>query len=60
VQYYISLADKIYPVVEVDAGQVVDVVVTRGVSVVAANDLDPKDRRGETSGGKDYFTSARR
>ena len=60
VQYYISLADKIYPVVEVDAGQVVDVVVTRGVSVVAANDLDPKDRRGEPSGGKDYFTSARR
>jgi conjugal transfer pilus assembly protein TraB len=60
VQYYISLADKIYPVVEVDAGQVVDVIVTRGVSVVAANDVEPSGRRGETPGGRDYFTSARR
>jgi len=60
VQYYISLADKIYPVVEVDAGQVVDVIVTRGVSVVAANDMEPSGRRGETPGGRDYFTSTRR
>jgi hypothetical protein len=39
---------------------VVDVIVTRGVSVVAANDVEPSGRRGETPGGRDYFTSARR
>ena len=60
VRYYISLADKIYPVVEVDAGQVVDVIVTRGVSVVAASDIEPSGRRGESPGGRDYFTSTRR
>jgi conjugal transfer pilus assembly protein TraB len=32
-QYYIKLADKLFPVVEVDGGRVVDVVFTRGVSV---------------------------
>jgi conjugal transfer pilus assembly protein TraB len=29
-QYYISLAEKLYPVVEVDAGRLVDVVITKG------------------------------
>ncbi len=60
VQYYISLADKIYPVVEVDAGQQVDVLVTRGVSVVATSDADSGDRRSDPSGGRDYFASSRR
>jgi len=32
-QYYIKLADKLFPVVEVDGGRVVDVVFTRGVSI---------------------------
>jgi len=32
-QYDIKLADKLFPVVEVDGGRVVDVVFTRGVSV---------------------------
>lgn len=31
--YYIALAEKMFPVVEVDAGRVVDVVLTKGVTV---------------------------
>ena len=60
VRYYISLADKIYPVVEVDAGQVVDVIVTRGVNVVTATDSDPNARLREPAGGREYFASSRR
>ncbi len=32
-KYYISLAEKIFPVIEVDAGQAVDIVITRGFSI---------------------------
>lgn len=32
-QYYIKLADKLFPIVEVDGGRVVDIVLTRGVSI---------------------------
>lgn len=32
-QYYINLADKLYPVIETDAGLTAEVVLTRGVSV---------------------------
>ena len=60
VQYYISLADKIYPVVEVDAGQIVDVVVTRGVSVVTSPDGDPHTRSRDAAGAREYFASSRR
>lgn len=37
--YYISLAEKMFPVIEVDAGRVVDVVITQGVLV----DVDLQD-----------------
>jgi hypothetical protein len=57
VQYYIQLADKNYPVIEVDAGQVVDVVVTRGVSVAAGTTAEPA--AGE-AGGREYFASTRK
>ena len=60
VQYYISLADKIYPVVEVDAGQIVDVVVTRGVSVVTGAEGDPNARSRDGAGAREYFASSRR
>lgn len=33
VQYYMKLADKLFPVVEVDAGRTVDIVITRGVTI---------------------------
>jgi conjugal transfer pilus assembly protein TraB len=58
VQYYIQLADKIYPVIEVDAGQVVDVVVTRGVSVATGATAEPS--AGEPPGGREYFASTRK
>ena len=32
-QYYITLAEKMFPIIEVDAGRVVDVVLTKGVSL---------------------------
>jgi conjugal transfer pilus assembly protein TraB len=32
-RYYLRLADKIFPIIEVDAGRVVDVVFTRGLSI---------------------------
>ena len=32
-QYYLRLADKLFPVIEVDGGRVVDIVLTRGVSI---------------------------
>jgi conjugal transfer pilus assembly protein TraB len=32
-QYYIKLADKLFPIVEIDGGRVVDIVLTRGVSI---------------------------
>jgi conjugal transfer pilus assembly protein TraB len=32
-QYYITLAEKVFPVVEVDAGRTVDVVLTQGIAL---------------------------
>jgi conjugal transfer pilus assembly protein TraB len=32
-QYYITLAEKMFPIIEVDAGRVVDVVLTKGVAL---------------------------
>ena len=43
-QYYISLAEKVFPVIEIDAGRSVDVVLTQGVALPAAleaADADP-------------------
>jgi conjugal transfer pilus assembly protein TraB len=39
-QYYISLAEKVFPVIEVDAGRRVDVVLTQGVAL--QGELDPQ------------------
>jgi conjugal transfer pilus assembly protein TraB len=32
-QYYITLAEKVFPVIEVDAGRTVDVVLTQGIAL---------------------------
>jgi conjugal transfer pilus assembly protein TraB len=41
-QYYITLAEKMFPIIEVDAGRVVDVVLTKGVTLgmAASGDED--------------------
>ncbi len=48
-QYYISLAEKLYPVVEVDAGRLVDVVITKGAMLPM----------GEASAGVPFETGKR-
>ena len=50
-QYYISLAEKTFPMIEVDAGRSVDVVLTEGVVIDAPLDRSapPRDRRGDGS-----------
>jgi len=41
-QYYITLAEKTFPVIEVDAGRTVDVVLTQGVAIDVPDDAtDP-------------------
>jgi conjugal transfer pilus assembly protein TraB len=35
-QYYLQLADKLHPIIEIDAGREADVVVTRGVALTAS------------------------
>ena len=43
-QYYISLAEKMFPVIEVDAGRTVDVVLTQGISLQGSLDAASQDR----------------
>ena len=40
--YYISLAEKTFPVVEIDAGRMVDVVITKGVVIDEPLDANAK------------------
>ena len=49
-QYYISLAEKLYPVIEVDAGRMVDVVITKGAMLPM----------GEAGGRDDFEITGRR
>jgi conjugal transfer pilus assembly protein TraB len=42
-QYYISLAEKLFPVIEVDAGRVVDVILTKGTELPMGGDAAPKE-----------------
>ena len=43
-QYYISLAEKVFPVIEVDAGRTVDVVLTQGVALQGSLDGETRDQ----------------
>ena len=43
-QYYISLAERVFPVIEVDAGRTVDVVLTQGIALPGALDSTTQDR----------------
>ena len=42
-QYYISLAEKVFPVIEIDAGRTVDVVITQGISLPGPLDAASRD-----------------
>jgi conjugal transfer pilus assembly protein TraB len=42
-QYYIALAEKTFPVIEVDAGRTVDVVLTQGVAIEVPTDATEAD-----------------
>ncbi|GLW61537.1 conjugal transfer protein TraB [Hydrogenophilus thermoluteolus] len=42
-QYYITLAEKMFPIIEVDAGRVVDVVLTKGVTLGLGTSVDEGD-----------------
>src|SRR6478735_5732646 len=39
-QYYITLAEKVFPVIEVDAGRAVDVVITQGAAIEGMESAD--------------------
>ncbi len=42
-QYYITLAEKVFPVVEIDAGRTVDVVITQGIALQGPLDAATQD-----------------
>lgn len=66
-QYYISLAEKMFPIIEVDAGRLVDVVLTEGVvldtplSAAPSTESDdaPASYRPATAAARGYSTGAR-
>ncbi len=43
-QYYISLAEKVFPVIEIDAGRTVDVVLTQGIALPGTLDAAAETR----------------
>jgi conjugal transfer pilus assembly protein TraB len=50
-QYYISLAERTFPVIEVQPGRLVDVVITQGVSIdVALGSISPAESASPTRG----------
>lgn len=42
-QYYITLAEKMFPIIEIDAGRAVDVVLTKGVTLGLGPSVDEGD-----------------
>jgi conjugal transfer pilus assembly protein TraB len=40
-QYYIKLAEQTFPIIEIDAGREIDVVLTKGVRIEAAGPAKP-------------------
>jgi len=42
-QYYITLAEKVFPVIEIDAGRTVDVVLTQGIALQSPMDGAAQD-----------------
>ena len=48
-QYYITLAEKVFPVIEVDAGRTVDVVITQGLALPDALDASASESDGNAT-----------
>jgi len=42
-QYYITLAEKVFPVIEIDAGRTVDIVLTQGIALPGPLDAATQD-----------------
>jgi conjugal transfer pilus assembly protein TraB len=42
-QYYITLAEKVFPVIEIDAGRTVDIVLTQGIALQGPLDAATQD-----------------
>jgi conjugal transfer pilus assembly protein TraB len=61
-RYYITLAEKIFPVIEVDAGRTVDVVLTQGIALGQALDAPPgrSANSADDPDGDDFAQLARR
>ncbi len=61
-QYYITLAEKVFPVIEIDAGRTVDVVITQGLALPEALDgvLDESADASDSTGHTDYPYLAQR
>jgi conjugal transfer pilus assembly protein TraB len=47
-QYYINLADKTFPVIEIDAARQVDVIVTKGVAIEGLESADEFSANADT------------
>ncbi len=61
-QYYIALAEKVFPVIEVDAGRSVDVVLTQGLALseeLATHTTPDDDREEPASGPSDSHPQTR-
>ena len=48
-QYYITLAEKVFPVIEIDAGRTVDVVLTQGIALGQSLDGNRPDGANDAS-----------
>lgn len=61
-QYYIKLAENTFPVIEVDAGREIDVVITRGVRIdvpmSASASRDTRDTRVEATPSERYVEAS--
>ncbi|MDR0701486.1 MAG: TraB/VirB10 family protein [Azoarcus sp.] len=56
-QYYIRLAENTFPVIEIDAGREIDVVITKGVRIDTPIPA-PSDLRGSASPARRYLESS--
>ena len=59
VDYYIKLADKIFPVLELDSGRRVDVVLSQGVSLGEGRTVEPDPANDKPSTPEEQINSAR-